>query len=97
MNVYLQGTIRYCEECAPVMPWMREEGKELVGPVPDGGGVADYPQHCDYCGRFLENPLSDIGRQATLDTIAKHMTMDRYTVPREEWAPFYKLWPEGTA
>lgn len=31
------------------------------GPYPDGGGEADTPQHCDHCGAFLENPLTDDG------------------------------------
>lgn len=31
------------------------------GPVPNGGGEADTPQHCGYCGVFLENPLTPEG------------------------------------
>jgi hypothetical protein len=27
------------------------------GPLADGGGESDCPQHCDTCGVFLENPL----------------------------------------
>jgi hypothetical protein len=31
------------------------------GPYPNGGGEADTPQHCDRCGAFLENPLTQAG------------------------------------
>lgn len=31
------------------------------GPYPDGGGEADSPQHCDHCGVFLDNPLTEHG------------------------------------
>ena len=33
------------------------------GPYPDGGGEADTPQHCDTCSVFLENSLTDDGRE----------------------------------
>lgn len=33
------------------------------GPYADGGGEADTPQHCDACQTFLENPLTDDGRE----------------------------------
>jgi hypothetical protein len=29
------------------------------GPHADGGGEAHTPQHCDGCGQFLGNPLTD--------------------------------------
>lgn len=31
------------------------------GPYPNGGGEADTPQHCDHCGIFLENSLTNDG------------------------------------
>jgi hypothetical protein len=31
------------------------------GPYPDGGGESDVPEHCDHCGMFLENLLTDEG------------------------------------
>lgn len=30
-------------------------------PYANGGGEADTPQHCDHCGVFLENSLTDYG------------------------------------
>lgn len=41
------------------------------GPYPDGGGEADCPQHCDTCGEFLGNPLTDDGRQYVRDALAR--------------------------
>ena len=38
------------------------DSKDLpMGPYSNGGGEADRPQHCDHCGRFLQNPLTDEG------------------------------------
>lgn len=33
------------------------------GPLLDGGGEADGPQHCDHCGVFLKNPLTEDGKK----------------------------------
>lgn len=42
------------------------------GPYGEGGGEADCPQHCDACGRFLENPLTTDGTAYVRDLISQH-------------------------
>jgi hypothetical protein len=75
MNAYIYRAALYCEECAmQIRHTLRYQPREVVidredseswpqGPYSDGGGEADSPQHCDSCGVFLENPLTDEGRE----------------------------------
>lgn len=62
------------------------------GPFLDGGGESDYPQHCDGCGVFLENPLTDIGYSYVRDLVAE-VEHDKVGMgPRgaiEQWRSFY--------
>lgn len=60
MNVYIHDCEFYCENCA--------EAKD-EGPFPNGGGEADYFQHCANCGIFLDNPLTREGIEYTKDAI----------------------------
>ena len=53
------------------------------GPYPDGGGEADSPQHCDRCGKFLENPLTAEGYKYVREAIREGGE------GVEEWADFY--------
>ena len=53
---------------------------------PNGGGEADAPQHCDSCGVFLENPLTDEGVQYVLEAIEEGSGSCI-----AEWAAFYDL------
>lgn len=39
------------------------------GPYANGGGESDSPCHCDHCQTFLENPLTDDGREYVNDAI----------------------------
>jgi len=48
--------------------WRMAEGHKVDmstrvpdGPIAEGGGEADSPQHCDICGMFLENQLTVAG------------------------------------
>jgi len=57
-----------------------DSGDWPKGPFPDGGGEADVPQHCDRCGRFLENPLTDYGDDWLRGQAAA------YDVPDSAWS-----------
>jgi len=75
MKAYIYHAALICEDCAACT--MGEEKKPdhvnmddqasydsdewPKGPYGDGGGEADSPQHCDMCGDFLENPLTEDG------------------------------------
>src|SRR4029077_5149697 len=41
------------------------------GPVEDGGGEADTEQHCEACGRALENPLREEGMRARAERMGR--------------------------
>jgi len=67
----------YCPDCArDIKREVRAEWKEKhgtpfedngdsegypQGPLEEGGGESDSPNHCDGCGVFLENPLTRHG------------------------------------
>lgn len=73
MDAYIYRAALYCEDCASIIqrPYHPEEYDVHVdcddseccpqGPYAGGGGEADCPQHCDGCGVFLENPLTQDG------------------------------------
>lgn len=39
------------------------------GPYGNGGGESDTPQHCGHCAVFLDNPLTDDGRQYVAEAL----------------------------
>lgn len=75
MKVYIFQAALLCADCgvrtrealaksAPTNPDDESSYDSDVfpkGPYANGGGEADTPQHCDHCGTFLENPLTDDG------------------------------------
>jgi hypothetical protein len=62
------------------------------GPFDNGGGEADSPQHCDSCGKFLENPLTDHGLQYVREQVAEDRASGRGDgVAAVLWADFYGL------
>ena len=74
MKAYLEvlddgdtGCEFYCESCAP----------ERCAAYSDGGGEADYPQHCCICDEPLENPLTDDGVEYVLDAIRQSLSEPR--------------------
>ena len=81
MNAYIYRAALYCEDCAdkikrnlPIPPDVENESsfdsdEYPKGPYPDGGGEADYPQHCESCEVFLENPLTDDGYDYVINGI----------------------------
>ncbi len=60
------------------------------GPYPDGGGEADSPQHCDKCGRFLENPLTQEGIEYVRRAVDDYDPSGGGSAPViQEWMDFY--------
>lgn len=88
MRAFVYQAALYCEECgAAIRAKLAAENKAPVnpddessynsddypkGPYEDGGGEADRPQHCDACGVFLENPLTDDGVEYVRERIAEN-------------------------
>ena len=86
MDTYIYGAALYCEPCgqkirdghkahdlAPANPddeSSYDSDDYPKGPYPDGGGEADCPLHCDACHVFLENPLTDEGRDYVAEKVA---------------------------
>lgn len=78
----------YCADCAQEIrdmitpsPRDRDDSEQWPqGPYPDGGGEADCPQHCDGCGLFLENPLTDDGAEYVESKAAE------FDAPDSSWA-----------
>lgn len=86
-NAYIYRAALLCEPCALKIrralfdshPEWKKPGTYTIdsdryphGPYPNGGGEADTPQHCDECRAFLENPLTDNGRDYVRDAIMMH-------------------------
>jgi hypothetical protein len=100
-DVYVYQAALYCEPCgeairerltkegsAPEDPSDEgsfDSGDFPKGPFADSGGEADSPQHCDACGEFLENPLTQEG----LDYVAE--AAERGSAVAKEWAEFYGI------
>lgn len=61
------------------------------GPYDNGGGEADSPQHCDQCGVFLCNPLTEDGRNYVLENLNQLTEPPKQTA--KEWVKFYDVWP----
>jgi hypothetical protein len=102
MNAYyvFQSAI-YCETCAKQIEagcktrgsqfWpesMREDSDHYPqGPYSIGFDEFDSPQHCDACGMFLENPLTQDGVDYIRDAIKRN---DGNPVVLKQWRDFYK-------
>lgn len=80
MNAFAYRGALYCEACATsIRQRLAREGYKVraeedsdsypCGPFANGGGEADTPQHCDSCGVFLENALTDDGTGYAYDSI----------------------------
>lgn len=68
ITAYVYKADLYCKRCAdkimetPGMAPNEDSDRYPQGPYGDGGGEADHPQHCGGCRMFLENPITDDGR-----------------------------------
>ncbi len=97
MRVYQYRAALYCEACGDAIKAKAEKPAHVVecdessfdsddwpkGPYDNGGGEADSPQHCDGCGLFLENPLTDDGRA--------YVAESRLTPISAHWRRFYGI------
>ena len=95
MDVYVYQAELLCADCAEEIirylraSGVRDEGDSDTfpqGPYPDGGGEADTPQHCGYCGTFLENPLTFDGIEYVREALLRPGNPDVL----QEWAEFYR-------
>jgi hypothetical protein len=104
MDAYIYQAALYCAECGEqIRHSLRFQAKEVIlrrddsdswpqGPYPDGGGEADYPQHCAECLVFLENPLTDDGARYVREAIDAHKETNRGMLPTlQEWSNFYDI------
>jgi hypothetical protein len=112
MNVYIFQAALLCEECGkslmadntppayvdPTDQSSYSSDDWPKGPYPDGGGEADCPQHCDCCGKFLENPLTGDGIEYVRDATTEPSPGVSPSVSAT-WSKFYRdvLWPKGHA
>lgn len=55
---------------------------------PDEAGESDYPDHCDICGVFLENPLTSDGVEYVREATSVFMEHGEVSV-LATWADFY--------
>jgi hypothetical protein len=101
MNVYSYNAALYCEWCgAGICDQLDDEGVEddgdfetyPQGPISDGGGESDCPNHCDGCHGFLENPLTTEGYAYVKEAISAHATTGRGNAKViAEWKEFYGI------
>jgi len=101
MDAYIYKAALYCSDCAEVIrqgrdvhmwPRVMQEDSEYVprGLYRNGGGEADTPQHCDACGRFLENPLTPDGTRYVIEKLVEHARDGNGDAKvLMEWAKFY--------
>lgn len=73
MDVYLYQADLYCKSCGEKIAASLSKPEGFPdehtydsddypkGPYGNGGGEADFPQHCGGCGVHLENPLTKDG------------------------------------
>jgi hypothetical protein len=106
MNVYIYQAALHCEKCihqiVADLATPEDVGDEgsfdsddyPKGPFPDSGGEADSPQHCDSCGLFLENALTDDGIAYVKEAIAETLRSGRDGVV-STWRAFYQLGDGG--
>ena len=89
---YAYDAAMHCADCADASG-MTAEGAEDSDGNPVGAAFsdeADTPQHCDDCGVFLENALTDEGVRYVIEELQSYEPgVGRPDVLRE-WAEFYE-------
>lgn len=112
-EVYVYKAALYCKPCGDgIKQRLAMNGKAVPenldetqydsdvypkGPYPNGGGEADSPQHCDNCGRFLDNPLTQEGYNYVNEAIAAHEKSGRGNEEvLNEWVSFYGINPNAS-
>jgi len=105
MDAYIYQAALYCENCglkiqneliaqdtARQDTWIEESDDSNSypqGPYPDGGGEADYPQHCDGCRIFLENPLTKDGEGYVKDEVNSYVLGKGEWLTIQAWKEYY--------
>jgi len=92
---YIYRGAIYCKTCGEsIRERLISEGKSPVidsdsfpqGPYPVG--EADYPQHCDRCQVFMENPLTEDGYKYVQEQVNNHCDNNEVV---QEWADYYGI------
>ena len=83
MDAYVYQAALLCSDCA--------KNVTADGPYGAGGGEADFPQHCDQCGAFLENPLTPDGILYVRDAIDDDLFRINKSPTIQLWKEFYGL------
>lgn len=99
MNAYLYQAALYCEACTHyTFKHTLHEGQVDTGDSSDypqgpfmfGGGEADSPSHCDTCGIFLQNPLTEDGEEYVRCAIRENRRWGQgSSTSLDDWFLFY--------
>jgi hypothetical protein len=108
MDAFIYNADIYCDSCGiDIRNNIQKDGKDPSnwndessydsddfpkGPIADGGGEADSPQHCANCHCFLENPLTMDGTSSMFDMILEFMNGqggNREVI--NEWVDYYDV------
>lgn len=80
MKAFIYQAALLCEACAKKtsdkLTPSADSDQYPQGPYSYGGGEADTPQHCDQCGVFLENQLTDDGVEYVREKAAPYISGD---------------------
>lgn len=70
---------------------------ELEAAYTNGGGEADFPQHCDNrdCQAFLENPLTEDGLEYVKHVLNVAVDQGLKESIIFQWAEFYGVSPDA--
>lgn len=107
MDAYIYQAELLCDQCGEASrAYLDKQGKAPAdptaestydsddypkGPYPNGGGLADTPQHCGHCSIFLENPLTIDGEEYVSQAIEEAYAKGRKVGPvLDDWEPFYR-------
>jgi hypothetical protein len=107
MDVYAYQAALLCEECGDkVIAKLTAEGKAPAepenentfdsdqfpkGPYAHDSNESDSIQHCDHCGVFLENPLTNEGYNSLYEMVRKALNEGRCSEALREWIDFYDV------
>lgn len=100
MKVYVFQAAIICECCAekPLHTLEPDDDSDRYpqGPYESNEQTADTPDHCDDCGRFTGNLLTDEGYNYVNDAIREYRKTGRGNVEvLQQWADFYNLHVEN--
>ena len=100
MEAWIYQAALLCGECAierrvelnPAVVKLADEEDDSdaapQGPYPNGGGEADCPAHCDFCGTHLENPLTADGYEYIRDMMRDP---DSHSDTVRTWQRYYDI------